>query len=445
MARSGFLKWEKYFSNEPVNTKTKNIPNIPLYNLDGKNLPESFLKPETEIEVLPEEEYNSKQKIKYMNKEYRVSISKIQKPLYESQSFDKLRLFSVKFLRGAKEKKFEWNNKIFSAFYFAEKDELTDIIKTNLYKIPEIQHQIPETIKIIDRFLEEEILDWSDLPEKKLYAKNEFAKYLGEILVGWYVLDNNKDVFVGSHKDDLFYPDTEIEYFIIPNDFKFSTIDSMISYYNGVTIPISSKSGSGAKASIFTGIIEQILSDDIELNPKKTPILYALKKHIIDEGGTKKIKRKGRKVIYRYLINNILKLDFKNINPEDVLRQSVKYKQTGKLGKKLKFVISHMKKHDWDNPQIKRHLKHLPDTITGIICREIAFDLNNSEEEKDMALSILGMKDFYQVNLNLLKWKRGQVEFKVIHSGQSQIRFVGDKSAISDVTAKQGTVNYRIY
>lgn len=443
-ASQGFEKWKKYFADNKVTTTTSGSNKIQLLDKNGKPLRGQFIPGGETITTLPADSYSPKVRIKWKGKTYRIPLSKISKPRSTKGATENLKINATRLASGANEEQVEWNNKKFSAFVFEDENELSDTVVKNYEAIPEIQHQVPETIPIITKLFDTGKLSWKGLPEDKFYAKNELGKYLGEILIGWYALKNEVDVFAGPAIKDFVKQDESFQRFILPNDPSFSSIDSILEYEDGTLAPISSKSGAGAQASFFTGILDKILSGDVDVDPKETPLIASLAQRIRDEGGIKKLKTRTKQSIYRYLIVDLLNLDPNKISPDVVLKQAIQFVRSGELGKELKVVVDAMKKYNWDDKNAIAALEKLPAAITGILTREIAYDLNNNPKSKDFSLEILGMKDFFQANLNLSKWKKGIVEFKIIKSGDSQIKFTGSKSSMVDVSAKQGTINYRI-
>ena len=57
---------------------------------------------------------------------------------------------------------------------------------------------------------------------------------------------------------------------------------------------------------------------------------------------------------------------------------------------------------------------------------------------------ILAGKDYWQANLDINYWVRGIVKFKFINSGEASLNIIGSKSAITDITSKQGWINYEL-
>jgi hypothetical protein len=81
-------------------------------------------------------------------------------------------------------------------------------------------------------------------------------------------------------------------------------------------------------------------------------------------------------------------------------------------------------------------------SITGYFTRTIATDLNNCPNSIEFLKELIAGKKFYQANLNIQKWMKGEVEYNYVSSGKVNLKIFGDKSPLTDITAKQGLVNY---
>jgi hypothetical protein len=265
---------------------------------------------------------------------------------------------------------------------------------------------------------------------------NELGKYLGELVIGVCVLGKkfspvfSENIFAGK----------QIKEFIVPDDPSFSGVDSAFVLNDGSLIPISSKLGAGAKASVFTNLLPKVMTS-------KKGIGDCVIKQIADSA--KKIgitvvdlnaKRGAKDIVYEYGVRKILKLSQLEVpDPYQVFRD---IKQNpNKLSKPAKAVVDAIKKH----PDIEENVKaKLPYSVTSAFSREIARRLNNDETSKKIITEILAGKNFYQANLDVNKWKKGEVFFKLLLSGDANVGFIGSKAAIDDLEAKQGLVNYEL-
>jgi hypothetical protein len=106
----------------------------------------------------------------------------------------------------------------------------------------------------------------------------------------------------------------------------------------------------------------------------------------------------------------------------------------------------HRVKKGVERNSIGRGLSSTSGAIIGriVVDFEEARRLNDDRVSKDIVTNILSGKDFYQANLDISKWKKGEVYFKLLHSGKASVSFIGSKAAINDIDAKQGLVNYEL-
>lgn len=262
---------------------------------------------------------------------------------------------------------------------------------------------------------------------------NELGKYLGELLIGVIVLRKkttnmfSQDIFIGQN----------ITEFIVPDDPSFSGVDSAFVKKNGDLIPVSSKLGVGAKASFFTNFLPKVITktglgdsviNDIAITAKSINIT----KNMLDA------KRGAKEITYEYGIRKILGIGPNKIKNTYQIFKDAKEK---KMTKEVMLVMQEIKK----NPMIDQKVKdQLPMSITAAFSREIARRLNNDNKSIDIVSGVLSGKNFYQANLDINKWKRGEVYFKLLLSGAAVVSFIGSKAAISDIDAKQGLVNYEL-
>ena len=99
-----------------------------------------------------------------------------------------------------------------------------------------------------------------------------------------------------------------------------------------------------------------------------------------------------------------------------------------------------------NHPMASDHIREaLPNSITSFFCRALAANMEACPDTKTQFMNILCDKSYIQANLEVDKWLAGVIEFRFTKSGESFLRIIGNKSAISDITCKQGMVNYRLY
>lgn len=274
-------------------------------------------------------------------------------------------------------------------------------------------------------------INWSDSFQSS--DINELGKYLGELIIGVIVLRGKRD---GKFSSDIF-ANQKIKEFIVPDDPSFSGVDSAFVKEDGSLIPVSSKLGSGAKASFFTNFLPKV----IDKTNLKDSVIKDIASAARNAGITNAIltaKRGAKEITYEYSIRDILGIGPNQIRNTYQIFTDVK---KNNITKEVQLVIDAIKK----NTMIEQGVKDkLPLSMTAVFSREMARRLNTDKESLDIIAGVLAGKDFYQANLDVNRWKRGEVFFKLLQSGKAKVSFIGNKSAIMDVDAKQGLLNYEL-
>jgi hypothetical protein len=70
--------------------------------------------------------------------------------------------------------------------------------------------------------------------------------------------------------------------------------------------------------------------------------------------------------------------------------------------------------------------------------------LNSDGKSVEAMIEILAGKNFWQANLDIMEWKKGNIKYRMVSSGKASVQIIGSKSAIDDIDAKQGMVNYEV-
>jgi hypothetical protein len=293
-------------------------------------------------------------------------------------------------------------------------------------------------VDVVDEYFKSSSLqhfNWDDSFEDS--EINELGKYLGELIIGAVALKNKSNLISQN-------PFKSAVKFIVPDDPSFSGVDSAILLKNDSIIPISSKLGVGAKASIFTNFLPKVV-DKKNLPTSVIKDLAICAKNAKITRDKLNAKQGSKEIVYEYGIRYILKLNNKQVkNPYDIyteIRRGYLTGTTNELSESASMVIDAISKHK-DIPQNVKDA--LPLSVTSAFNREIARRLNDDRVSKDIVTNILSGKDFYQANLDISKWKKGEVYFKLLHSGKASVSFIGSKAAINDIDAKQGLVNYEL-
>lgn len=279
-----------------------------------------------------------------------------------------------------------------------------------------------EYAELFEDFFDTGKFNWSpDLPPTVI---NKLGVYTGEVIVGWVLLSNKNSKFF---ENNPFKGD--VKAFHMPTDPAFSGVDSFVEFKDGSYIGISSKFGTGAKASFFTNMLEKGIKN-------RSKLKASVFKNICDVCASNNIEfKKSREIVYTYGVNKLLKLNIKN--PNSIFDSIIAGKKTPELTK----VILAIKSYPGVSDDIK---KKLPGSVSAFFNRTIAETLNKDTNSIEEIKKILEGKDFYQANLNINDWLKGNVKFKFIKSGKSTLKFIGSKSAIDDTKSKQGWINYEL-
>ena len=279
--------------------------------------------------------------------------------------------------------------------------------------------------------------------------KNSLGAYLGELLIGYMALDGESLAF--SDPDIVKYP---IEYFAVPTDPSFPGIDSFIQYKNrgttgsGGKYLISSKAGSGAKASIWNNLMPLVVNYQAKGNQLTRN--SSLEKLVRSFKAVPGASSNGKKVVYHYGVNYILKYAGSVTDSYSLynqLKQGNLNENNSKLLETAKQIQSSLNKRDFPTASVSDITRNLNDKgkgMTAFFSRYIADELMNDPEAIRILTDRLAGKKFYQANLDMAKWRRGEIKFTTNHVKSTEIKIIGSKSATHQLDASQGTVNYEL-
>lgn len=284
--------------------------------------------------------------------------------------------------------------------------------------------------------------------------KNTLGAYLGELLIGYMALSKDANAF--TVPEIVAY---EIDYFAVPTDPSFPGIDSFIQYKNrgvnssGGKYLISSKAGKGAKASIWNNVMPLVV------NAKKKnaagwralPRDSVLKKLVTSFQAVANGANNGKKVVYHFGVNYILKQAATADTAYTLFRQLKSGKlssDNASLVQTARTVQAGLNKQNYPEATKSDVTSNLNSAgakaMTIFFCRYIADELMREPEAINLILSCLSGKKFYQANLNMSKWRNGEISFSTTHVTNTTIKVTGTKSATNNLDANQGTVNYEL-
>jgi hypothetical protein len=284
--------------------------------------------------------------------------------------------------------------------------------------------------------------------------KNTLGAYLGELLIGYMALSRDSEAF--NVPEIVAY---EIDYFAVPTDPSFPGIDSFLQYKNrganssGGKYLISSKAGRGAKASIWNNVMPLV----VNAKKKNTTGWRALsrtsvlKKLVTSFQAVSNGATNGKKVVYHFGVNYILNYAASADSAYTLFRQL----KSGRLSsdnasmvQAARSIQANLNKQNYPEATKSDVTTNLnasgAKAMTIFFCRYIADELMRDPEAINLILSCLSGKKFYQANLNMTKWRNGQISFSTTHVTNTTIKITGTKSATNNLDANQGTVNYEL-
>ncbi len=286
----------------------------------------------------------------------------------------------------------------------------------------------PAYVEAFQDFFDKGKIGWP--PGTPLPIINKLGVYVSEVLIGWVFLSKSLKIVQQHFPATNPFRGVPIA-FHLPTDPAFSGVDSFVEMSNGSFYAISSKFGGGAKASFFTNLFEKGID-------KRFKLSTSYFKDMCDFAGAKNISAsKAKEFVYNYGVREILGISAQNISNPTQVFDSIRL---DKITSEVDMVADKIKQLSKD-PKI---VNNLPQSISAYFNRTIADQLNKDNASISQMKEILAGKDYWQANLDETAWVKGSVKFKFINSGQASLNIIGSKSAITDVTSKQGWINYEL-
>jgi hypothetical protein len=152
-------------------------------------------------------------------------------------------------------------------------------------------------------------------------------------------------------------------------------------------------------------------------------------------------KQGSKEVLYEYGIRKVLNMSRNAVKDPYAVYTNVKTngKNTKKLSPEAKLVLDKIKEM-----ADKKIADKLPFSMTSFFSRSMADRLNSDGKSVEAMIEILAGKNFWQANLDIMEWKKGNIKYRMVSSGKASVQIIGSKSAIDDIDAKQGMVNYEV-
>lgn len=373
---------------------------------------------------------------------YLVDIDDLSKPKETGSSDYKLQ--SANLINGAPKVRINLlGHEDVECAVFKSTGELCRIVKTNL-QANRLLDQNPNFKKsLINYFSGTDFtkIKWLDAIDDS--EKNQFAKYIGELVVGLIVLSGKASSNITGTNP---FTGRTVRSFVLPLDESFPGADSAFELQDGSYVPVSSKANAGAAASLFSNILSYVVKNPSILQSRETWIkkLYdaATSVGVTDERG---LKTASKKIVYEAGMRHILKLDSKTVPNTYQVYQDFKatddMTKYSAAGRRAYTALAAAMKADNNDTA----LRNLDSSTTVFLSKKIADALNADAESIKIMLKILGAKDYYQANLQTTPLlKDGSIQFKMLRSGEATLKIIGTKSGYNSIEASQGTLNYEL-
>jgi hypothetical protein len=390
--------------------------------------------------------------VSYKNKNYLIDVNSLTKP-NENTSVIDYGLQSAKLLAHA-----TGNMKILPSLMgeenvavaeFKKASDLAAVMLTSVKANAQLKRS-PNFKKNIEDYLKSgkyTSITW--YASVQSLEKKQFAKYMGELVIGLCLLNGNRSVLTGSHP----FGNSKVKRFIVPMSESFKGADSAFELDNGEIIPVSSKSAGGAAAGFFGNILSPLMEKPKLLGAGVSKsawisLLYNTARELgfnsaADINNTS--KGASLRIIYELGIRHILKLDKKQV--PDTYAIYVTFKETddnSKYTKEAQLVYTKLEAAmKADGNQVA--LRNLDSSTTVWFCKKISDAMDQDLASMQIIKKVLGVKNYYQANLDLNNLeKTGLIKFNMINSGEANVKLKGDKSAYNVINAKSGTIAFTL-
>jgi len=430
MAKTGRVKWDHYFKDRTVSTYVKANSKSTL----GKNITGDGVKLDhgTPITVFGGDTYSTRLQISWQGRRSDFPLDCIDKP---GKTNVRMQIEATKLIAKGDDKVVPNILGVpdVKCKCFNTPEQIAASVIDGLEREPSVPDYVTE--QVLDYFMDNLSgnynFTWSESVVDGI--KKQLGTYVGEMLVGYIGLAGAP---VGHMSRNVLPRDMDC--FLVPDDPQFAGVDSLFLAKDGSQVPISSKYGRGALASVWANIIPVAMKYKSSLSDCILKDLVTAAEAV---GGDP--SRKGKEIVYQYGIRQILGVDtdkpyevfkaFKSGNLKEhapVLLKALQYVKAGGDGTEssAKVLITNGKQGG--------------KSLTAILSRGIADRLNNDAKSLAEAKRLIAGKDFYQANLDDSKFLKGQVYFNMSRAADMKLSFSGSKASTSNIDASQGTVNY---
>jgi len=312
---------------------------------------------------------------------------------------------------------------------FTSSEQLVDSIIDGLNTNTKVPKYIVEDFNKYKKSKKYDTFEWNEsIPDNEM---NQLGKYAGEVITG---VVGMKTSFRRALSPNILKTNQVVK-FCVPTDPAFTGVDVFFLMKDGDVVPVSNKYGKGAAASFFANVLPKAMKSKLKPSPLKDFVKVA------EQFATaEKMEGRGapsKEILYEYGCRNLLKIP-KSKLPEPY-KEVYEAIRAGKQTPGTRLVIAAIEKYSGVDAVV---LKNLPNSVTAFFCREVAKTMNKSKPAIDDLKEILAGKNYFQANLHINDWFAGKVNYKIVNSGDVKVDIIGSKAPTTDITAKQGLINY---
>ena len=312
---------------------------------------------------------------------------------------------------------------------FTSSEQLVDSIIDGLDKNNKVPKYIVEDFNKYKKAKRYDMFQWNEsIPDNEM---NQLGKYAGEVITG---VVGMKDAFRKALSPNIL-KSGRVDKFCVPTDPAFTGVDVFFLMKGGDVVPVSNKYGKGAAASFFANVLPKAMKSKLRSSPLKD-FADVAKQFATAE----KMEGRGapsKEILYEYGCRNLLKISKAKI--KDPYKEVYEPIKAGKQTPATRVVIAAIEKYSGVDDVV---IKNLPNSVTAFFCREVAKTMNKSKPAIDDLKEILAGKNYFQANLNINDWFTGKVNYRIVNSGDVKVEIIGSKAPTTDITAKQGLINY---
>jgi len=282
--------------------------------------------------------------------------------------------------------------------------------------------------------------DWGDITNQS--HKNQIGKYYGELLVGLCLLKLNREHKVFHGDVNKMLGGSKIISFLVPISKTFLVADSLIRTDMGI-IPISSKKGGGTGASFYTNLAPLLSNMSDKQLESDSGLLIQMRDIFNKVNNEHDVMGQIYEWGFTYLLNKVkVKSDPKQIYKE---LSSYNGKGNDNYSKDTIAIIKYIR--DTKFPMISSNFesnvkKNLPHSLTHLFLYHLSDILTSDEKAKDIILTMLGAKSYWQMDLQNKDWDDGKAVFNLKEAGLSELHFSPTRAGIRDIKSGHAKLNY---